>query len=1403
MGKINMLGRYVTIIVGLATAGIICFSVEKAPAASFLNSCTTYCHGMPPRDAVRKGNPHYKSMSSSFSGNHQTHMSASPAAADCSACHTPVAANSFGHQNERIELQANIHNSPAGGKYLVSGSAVTFKNQTSIPLLGSCSSVNCHFEKQTPLWGTAPFSSPADCAACHGAPPTGGATGTAGSHTRHADYYPGTANCLKCHPDHPVEARPFAHATSAGRPVRVQGYMRDPQNSPAAAGTYSGTGANYLPSQSSSQVFGVCANLYCHSSGQSTTGSGAGTTVTTPLWGSGALNCGSCHKNMDTDAAATGSHVKHAQVAAIACASCHAGFTETTVTTTSHVNKNIDLGFTGPATGTTYGKGTGYIAGSSAYASCSTSYCHSSVQGSGGVGTGTGVTTPAWGASGSLNCGSCHVDMATSPAATGSHTKHSQTYTFACGVCHGSGYTAATVVYPGHVNNTIDLNMNGLAAGTVYSKTASFAPGVAYGSCSTSYCHSNGQNPPVNKLPNPVWGNIFSADCTGCHDSKRTSMTPSTLSGKHDRHLNYSTNTTLGRGNSFNCVDCHAKTVSSNTVISDRSKHVNQLIDYSGAKAGRSTNYSASTKVCNNIYCHSNGNPTALVFVTMSGSKAWNGSASLGCNGCHGRKNSLGTPDYTNGGPGSATANSHPKHVTAAGIVDTRGCTNCHAKTADPAVAGKFKDYSAGKYHLNRNLDVFFKPIDGKTGTFNGSSCSATYCHGSNPSPVWGATSALACDSCHSASNVLPGAHAIHLQTAALASSYTNMSGNVSTAASYRFSCAACHSPLGGALHANGPANSLGSADVFFGFTSATRKGSYSYGSTPGAPADKGFTWSTGGVGCNTTYCHSNGSGGNGAAVVSWTTTVITGNCIQCHGDATSLTSGTHAKHVSSGGKGLGCVECHAKTVSSNTVISNKAKHINKFKEYSGLRAGGSASYNQTTKSCATSYCHSNGKGLYVAPVWTNAASGACGTCHAAVSPVILTKAHFGHFSSTYGPRLSRLEATCANCHSYTNELAATHVNGSVDVNAATATCTTQCHRNTVPVWAGGTRLACESCHDGSISFDGRFGNISAPRKSMATFNANGHGKYNAYYCTACHSSTAKHISGVRHDSDRLGAYETNQNGLCASCHNNAAVVANVARRNMVTHVTVKDGAANALCSVCHNTHGTGNYASLVASISFSSLSAPVKITHPAAGLNFIDTVTQRGFCQVCHTATNHYRRGKAESAANNGWNSSGYDHSSFTAVTNCLVCHDHNGGTYAFAMSGGSCDTCHGYPPVPRNTAVVINRFGNYTNAGFQNYTGGGGAHAINNHVPKTARASDGWSANCSKCHNQADHQMSPIVFKPSQNIKVRISQRYRLETAKQTRYTSNRLDGAQHRPGTCSNISCHYGATPAWNQR
>lgn len=595
-----------TVLFAAISAGLLLATAPENAEAGLLNSCTTYCHGMPPKDGIRKGNPHFDSQSSSFTGNHVSHLPAAPAAVDCSVCHLPVSPTDYGHQSGVINMRNSLKGYSSASIRAKYDKGLFF-NQTSIPNLASatCSNASCHFETKTPVWGTAP--SAIGCTSCHSAPPTG-----AGSHSRHDAYFTGASGCQKCHPAYTT----FSHASSAGRPLRIQ--LRDPQNSLEASGVYSGSGTNYFPSQSGTRpAFGNCSNLYCHSSGQSTTGSGAGTTVTTGSWGSGALNCGSCHKDMATDAAATGKHIKHAQTSAIACGVCHgAVYSSTTVPTgagTTHVDRNINLAWTGIAASpaTTYSKGNSFGAGSAVYGTCSNSYCHSTVQNAAN-GANTSVTYQSgfsWASVSTLGCGSCHVDMSSDPTGTGSHRVHtiSTGLNADCTICH-QGYTKSTSNPATHVNGLIDLG----AAGISYSQGSGtgHTAGNGYGSCSTTVCHGSGAPTWGATAAAPVNGFPYSANqCEKCHGSTATNPFYSTAIpkntantdpkvGAHTAHITASERLHPG----LLCVDCHG-----NVSLNDAT-HMNGTTNFNwsalATTGGLTPLYNPSTGQCSNVYCH-------------------------------------------------------------------------------------------------------------------------------------------------------------------------------------------------------------------------------------------------------------------------------------------------------------------------------------------------------------------------------------------------------------------------------------------------------------------------------------------------------------------------------------------------------------------------------------------------------------------------------------------------------------------------------------------------------------------------------------------------------------------------------------------------------------------------------
>lgn len=299
---------------------------------------------------------------------------------------------------------------------------------------------------------------------------------------------------------------------------------------------------------------------------------------------------------------------------------------------------------------------------------------------------------------------------------------------------------------------------------------------------------------------------------------------------------------------------------------------------------------------------------------------------------------------------------------------------------------------------------------------------------------------------------------------------------------------------------------------------------------------------------------------------------------------------------------------------------------------------------------CSTSYCHSNGKGVYSAPDWTLQASGACGTCHATApglgSPLIASGAHFAHFSSSavaYGPMFSQQNSTgCQACHNFSNELATDHINRSVDMNASlgydsngTGSCT-PCHNGPVN-WTTGA-VACESCHTGVLSV---INGLTAPDKSLAA--SLGHGAPAiGKGCTDCHERSARHLNG----GTRLKAQLTGGlNAECAYCHDNSSVVANPSFRNMSTHFLLKGGSQALACAQCHDPHGTTNLHMIKAVINGKTI-----VFQGADDL--VDSATNQGLCQVCHTQTAHYRAGVPE----NGHPTSG-----------CLSCHRHRAAGGAF----------------------------------------------------------------------------------------------------------------------------------------
>src|SRR6185369_1795653 len=205
------------------------------------------------------------------------------------------------------------------------------------------------------------------------------------------------------------------------------------------------------------------------------------------------------------------------------------------------------------------------------------------------------------------------------------------------------------------------------------------------------------------------------------------------------------------------------------------------------------------------------------------------------------------------------------------------------------------------------------------------------------------------------------------------------------------------------------------------------------------------------------------------------------------------------------------------KTVSSssNTDLTG-SNHVNSFKDYSGVRAGGSANYNNATAVCTNVYCHSSGqasprfRNMTGSKSWGGTARFNCSGCHGNESGATWSS-NFGapNYPNKYDGTLKTANSHerhtviagttdstgCAKCHvtsvdkKVPNKLrtdSTTHLNAGRDVtfaiygrySAVTRSCNTYCHSNVqapggnaaateyaAPVWGDNGSTTCESCH--------------------------------------------------------------------------------------------------------------------------------------------------------------------------------------------------------------------------------------------------------------------------------------------------------------------------------------------------
>ncbi len=613
---------------------------------SAARNCTNYCHSSGQAANGQAGDPVFATpdwdniasgdcgachvVAGMNTGSHTKHIAAD---SNCGNCHTDATLSSYAstsHVNTSIDVATSLSYTGSG----LAGNGYA-----------TCQAASCHDTGRnvivaTPLWGTTIN----DCSTCHAKQPA------TGSHTKHLT---GTAYhkavCGDCHGTAVEGSTAMAsHPTGS---VDVYDVAAGDLGYPAVA-------------KHNNDIFQSCTTAYCHSSGQAADG-GSTPVYSSVTWSSGSLNCGSCHKNMDGDSTAPGSHVAHAQSAAISCGNCHNGYTETTANVTTHVDKLIFTSFTGTAAGTTYSQASTSAVGNN-FGTCSASSCH-------------GSATVAWGANTTNNtCTKCH--------GTGTAGTVDGTNRYVVAPPQDLAGNSGTYSDLGQVSNDPQVGahqthlrvFNGLTS-TTGQFTLDNRCEFCHGTLPTSGMHANGSAVPVFSGLSTSGGKVSAAYSNGACSNTYCHNPAGATGGLAAGNAGLATAPTWTQasyvsGNTktqTNCNRCHL--VPDDGAFTSSTNH---------------TGYTVSVTDCSGCHGHNGDNQGSLGQRHMDGIKYGGGS----CDSCHGYQTTSWASATQRAIEGKGA---HAKHVA---YLATLGTVTSNPAT-DQFGNGVFWDAVCGKCH--------------------------------------------------------------------------------------------------------------------------------------------------------------------------------------------------------------------------------------------------------------------------------------------------------------------------------------------------------------------------------------------------------------------------------------------------------------------------------------------------------------------------------------------------------------------------------------------------------------------------------------------------------------------------------------------------------------------------------
>jgi len=282
---------------------------------------------------------------------------------------------------------------------------------------------------------------------------------------------------------------------------------------------------------------------------------------------------------------------------------------------------------------------------------------------------------------GSTNtCENCHAyDGSGSPPLSAVQNAIASNNPATCATCHTDKVPDADHGVPTSGKHTVHLFMTGASCSTCHDtenfpffKSGTDLDGdnlynLAETDVCTS-CHTDGVGGDPNRTDyktSETWADPTSNfTCADCHGNP-----PNT--GAHWKHSGIAAsvygsdnNDSLPGAYGFSCGNCHPF---------DQAKHADGVPDielFNVSAAGFKLNNPSTASrtgtgdstVCDNVYCHSDGRTASAR--TYKSTPPWGSSfPDNRCAGCHDDP-----PMYENGGPGSASANSHLAHIGAVGI---------------------------------------------------------------------------------------------------------------------------------------------------------------------------------------------------------------------------------------------------------------------------------------------------------------------------------------------------------------------------------------------------------------------------------------------------------------------------------------------------------------------------------------------------------------------------------------------------------------------------------------------------------------------------------------------------------------------------------------------------------------